>query len=214
MHSKAHKAIIIIPLLSILATGFILYNSYNNNTKFKTKIRKTLSTLITNDPYEQQLISISNIHNCKPLKEMNPQNDFVDLIVSLYFCHQGSDQEVQRNLFWASKVYRDFDVERVSDKSAHQAAYIIKHNILAPIHDDMTKEDFKKHAEFIEKGEKTEFCKTIHLMSRPEYVPLYMINHGMGEIIDRMQGIKTNDKAKVTNLDVKWKKSIESACKS
>lgn len=108
-----------------------------------------------------------------------------DLYRGLVQCLEKEDYDRGVFLYALAGVYHTFDVLRVADETAHQAPTVLQQELFGPI------ENARK-VKFIERLQATlgvpdplaRVCEQVRKIGAPAYFPRYMIQHGMGAILE------------------------------
>lgn len=140
----------------------------------------------------------------------NLSNKFTpaDLYKAVSLCAKQGKNKEGALLFALAGAYGRFDTLRVSDKSAHQAVTVLKMQAfggMAPDQQNAFKESVGKTLG--SPDGLAAACKEIKRIGPPNYVPRYMIQHGMGAFTKT----GTDDGlVKDFNAPAAWKQSLDS----
>ena len=108
-----------------------------------------------------------------------------DLALAILACVNEGDYNAAVPLSILLGLRARFDTLRVTDKTSHQAGSVLNLQIqsaMAPGQLAQFRSAFEKFGG-TDSAAHTEFCKTVNASGTPNYIPTYMIQHGMGAII-------------------------------
>ncbi|MDX2112913.1 MAG: hypothetical protein SFW63_04175 [Alphaproteobacteria bacterium] len=151
-------------------------------------------------------LAVTHDLDCIPLSSVQSRFTPPDLYNAFAKCIKQGSYEDAMGLFMLAGGYVRFDIQRVADRTAHQArtVLLIKYGSdLAP----SEKNGWNAYAdEFSSNSTKRErVCETIKKIGAPSYYPMYMIQHGINAF--------SKDKAEplVKDFDEKkvWEKVLE-----
>lgn len=146
--------------------------------------------------------------SCVAIDRLSNKQNPVDIFTGLNSCIANGDYSKAAELYFAGMTYGYYDINRVSDKSAHQAISVIRMNVFGA----QPKEVMDKLQAAIEKiaSDNTSVCQSLTRLGAPMYKPTYMIQHGMGAFL----GNSTKD-GLVENFDSNstWSNSLAKIAK-
>ncbi len=127
--------------------------------------------------YEAQgNLSHSQSMQCVEISEVSNKNNPVDIFIGLSQCIENNNYNTAAQLYFVGMSYGYFDTKRVSDKTAHQAVSVLRMNVFGSLPQDKL-ESFQAALELVSTDA---VCPSIVKLGPPEYMPTYMIQHGMG----------------------------------
>lgn len=116
-----------------------------------------------------------------------------DLYPSVAACVESGDVENGAVLYALAGAYGSFDTLRVADRSAHQAITVLQMQALGPLPQQKKggfQQDIKSMTE--DPVRLVALCMEVRRIGPPEYVPRYMIQHGMGAFLpDKDDGLNS-----------------------
>ncbi|OUJ14296.1 hypothetical protein [Acetobacter sp. DsW_063] len=121
---------------------------------------------------------------CVTLDRATAKNNPVDLFLAAKACIDAGRFEEAAPLHLLAVLYGHFDMNRVSDETAHQAIIAAQ----MEIYGDLSKAQetaFNAQLKLMVHDPKTHaaFCTVASRIGPPDYVPRYMIQHGMGAFV-------------------------------
>lgn len=145
---------------------------------------------------------------CVELTEITNKHNPADILNGMGKCIELQKFEKAAKLFAIAGVYGKYDTYRVKDRTAHQALLVLQQNIILKFGDDDKKKMMSSLQVLLEKGSHnlSAVCQSIQEVGVPEYIPKYMIQHGMQAFINK------EDKGIVEDFDSKasWSLALES----
>ena len=205
-------------ILSALLTFSFLVFEYNTNPKYREHVRSSFYNLIEEDEYRAYLASISNTNECKKKEDLNEDDTIFDLLSSLYICGEEKKLKEMAEMYYLSSLYGSFDKARVNDISAHQASYILIHNTMA-ILNQKNENIISDMDKIYGIKEKIQLCEEVKALVKPNYYPSYMINHGMGVMIESLEALSdSNQNEKLESFNKskdtrdEWERTINEVC--
>lgn len=145
---------------------------------------------------------------CVSVGELTNKQNPVDIFTGLNSCLAKNDYSSAAKLYFAGMSYGFFDTKRVSDRTAHQAIGVLRLNLFGAQPQEVL--DKLQAALSNITSNNTAICKSLTTLGAPEYVPTYMIQHGMGAFT----GQSTKD-GLVENFDsdTAWKDALSTIAK-
>ncbi len=143
------------------------------------------------------------VSTASPIPSSSPSNDLckaiglvaktstpVDLYRSLGECIKQGKYDLAVDNFALAGVFGRFDTLRVTDVSAHQSVGFLK-NVTLDATTPSNRAEFQKYAGAVydNKEQHTELCKRISQAGPPSYYPAYMLNHGIGAMLNEKQAV-------------------------
>lgn len=118
---------------------------------------------------------------CVEKRDLNNKLSPFDLWKSIRSCVMAENYEVAIYTYALAGSFGRFDTMRVADKTAHQAAGILPIAIMGSLPEDR-KNAFQKHVQQALGNDSVRkaYCAEVESMGPPDYIPVYMIQHGMG----------------------------------
>lgn len=145
---------------------------------------------------------------CTGLKGLTNQFTPADIYLGVSKCLAAGEYQKAGSMNWMASVYGKFDKLRVSEYSAHQALEILKMNYFSNI-DQKTMEDYATAMKNIS-DMSTVACPTLKRIGKPDYHPVYMIQHGLKTFYDD----PSNDGLVPDfNADVAWQDILDNYAK-
>lgn len=132
-------------------------------------------------------LQANDILGCVPVSAVTNKHTPADIYPGVADCVKAGDYEKATQLFAVAGTFGRFDQLRVSDRSARQAIRALQINAFADLTEEQ-RENFKKvMLPMLQVGSSglSSLCSTIGRIGPPDYVPSYMIQHGMGAFLGR-----------------------------
>lgn len=113
-----------------------------------------------------------------------------DLYRGLAACAKSKDYKAAAFLFAMAGAYARFDTLRVADRTAHQAATVLRMQYFDPL-PKRAKQNLATEIEATlgQPAGLAATCATLRSLGVPDYYPAYMIQHGMGAVMGRDGGL-------------------------
>ncbi len=121
---------------------------------------------------------------CIPLEEARPKFTPADLSLAVRDCLRKMRYDDAIQLFFLYSVYGYFDAKRMTDRSAAAAIGALNHETLGDI-SARQKTGFLQAMERLQETDGDLFqatCATVERIGPPDYVPIYMLAHGLSAI--------------------------------
>jgi len=132
---------------------------------------------------------------CVGLDSVTSEHTPADMFAGVHECVRREDYAAGVNLLVVARAYGRFDMERVSDVSAHEAIGMLAFQ-LGNAMTEAQQEAWAIAADDGDAARRAEICNALQRMGPPGYYPHYMIQHGL----DAMQPWNT-DSALVADFD-------------
>ena len=155
---------------------------------FTVVVLSTFSISATSEERDPQIKNITTDGNlksnyevgCVPISSVKNVYTPADLYKGLAECINSGDFKSGASLNALAGVYGRYDTLRVADKTAHQATLVLRMQTFETIPQE-TMDLFVKEiqAKYTDKKKLGEICNQIRLLGPPNYVPSYMIQHGI-----------------------------------
>lgn len=129
---------------------------------------------------------------CVSLPEVRPIHTPADLFPAFRQCVEEGQFLKALYLDQLAHAYATFDMKRVADVSAHQAAMVLKLTAYdgLEVFQDQLSEAAKQ---FFSSERHALFCEELRRIGPPQYHPVYMIQHGLGAFSDTPGSGLNND---------------------
>lgn len=113
-----------------------------------------------------------------------------DIFVGFSSCLSDEKYEKASSLFITAKAYGVFDMRRVKDKTAHQAIRVLQMNASSRLKEIYIKA-FGKHFKAMMNNaeQKQKMCEELVELGSPNYLPRYMMQHGMSAFTGKDGGL-------------------------
>lgn len=189
-------------MTSIVAlVGIVLCASTNSNA-----VEQPVFSQVKNYESSGNLEPTNKI-GCVATEKLSNKFTPVDLYKSVSVCIDQGKYKEGAIIFALAGVYGRYDTLRVSDKTAHQAVSVLMMQQLGNMPLDQQSKLQTSLTETL--GNPTNLdavCKKFVRVGPPEYVPRYMIQHGMGAFTRSQQdnGLVAN-----FNASAAWKQSLD-----
>lgn len=147
-------------------------------------------------------IQLSCISIDKAKTSYNP----VDLYLAARKCIGQNKLDDAVELFFLANVFGRYDMQRVADRTAHQAILVARMQVFGNLPKESTANFETKAKAYVEDAAQiSASCAILRKMGPPTYYPRYMIQHGMSAFIggkgDGLVPDFVPDKAWATVLD-------------
>lgn len=119
---------------------------------------------------------------CVPISEVTNKHTPADIYPGMAACIKAADYEKAAPLFAVAGAFGRFDQLRVSDSTARQAITVLQLKYA----DDLTKEQRENFVRTLQSmlspgsSQLAVLCSAVEPKGPPDYLPTYMIQHGMG----------------------------------
>lgn len=124
-------------------------------------------------------ISIGLIANeCHTVEQFKNTSTPLDIYKDFIECVNEERYDDGAKLFFIANAYGYYDTQRVSDRTAHQAISVLRMSVGSALNEKQRAE-FQASAKSIAGSDRTEICKILKTVGKPNYHPSYMINHGL-----------------------------------
>ncbi|MDD9900664.1 MAG: hypothetical protein OXT65_06770 [Alphaproteobacteria bacterium] len=169
-------------LIIVGVFSFPLQPAQADNADVKVTTTKTPSGMkITNVEAVGNLAATHKL-GCMPLKSVTPEFTPADLHQGVVDCIKKADYKNAAALYQAAGTFATFDMQRVTDKTAHQARTMLSIKTGSTL-SAKDREQFSSYTKaHIPKKPDRAFCESIRKVGPPTYYPHYMIQHGMSAI--------------------------------
>lgn len=118
---------------------------------------------------------------CIPRSEVKTTYNPVDLYLGAKACIDTGNYQAAVSLFDMANIFGRFDMQRVADKTAHQAVIVSRMQIFGELPvEKTTKFQAVAKAEVEDPAKIQNLCQFLRHIGPPTYHPRYMIQHGMG----------------------------------
>ncbi|TGM88699.1 hypothetical protein [Leptospira bouyouniensis] len=124
----------------------------------------------------------ANYHlECIDLSNLKNYHTPADVYPAIKKCIESDNLQFASQLFAFAGVYGKFDMKRVKDRSAHQAIAVLRINNFSNIDSEKSKAFQNYIQNYMNQGspELESICTQIKKIGKPNYIPMYMINHGI-----------------------------------
>lgn len=119
--------------------------------------------------------------DCVPLKEIRNTHTPADIYLGISACLSKKRYQYAVDLFAVAGAFSRFDMKRVKDQTAHQAARVLNMNAFAQLSEE-EQPAFRRAVQSglaQDKENLARICASIAEIGFPTYHPRYMIQHGM-----------------------------------
>ncbi len=118
---------------------------------------------------------------CVTLDAVTPEHTPADVMPGAIRCIESGEYDRSVSLYQMVLGYGLYDIERVSDVSAHAAVSKLMDYFFEPMSNEQKATWFKTYDRHVLPGgpEKVTFCKTFQSLGPPTYHPHYMIKFGL-----------------------------------
>lgn len=119
--------------------------------------------------------------DCVPLTEIRNTHTPADIYAGISACLSKKRYQYAAELFAVANAFGRFDMQRVKDQTAHQAAGILQMNAFATLSEE-EQQAFRREVQtgLVQDQENlARICASIADIGFPTYHPRYMIQHGM-----------------------------------
>lgn len=144
---------------------------------------------------------------CIPVTEADPSLSPADLSLSVMACFQKGEDLQAGELMVLMLARGRFDIDRVTDTTAHQAVQVLSLNLATAGGTVWQPRMGKVFGLFQSEGsaELASLCATLRAMPAPQHSPSYMIQHGMGAFLkeDKPALVETFD------ADATWRMVLD-----
>lgn len=125
----------------------------------------------------------NNDIGCIPLSEVKNSYTPADMYRGVVACIEQGSVEDGTALFFMAGMYSRFDMNRIVDTSAHQAASMLIIQAFQPLSDE-AKEPFSREMERVTQDPQAlaAMCASISEVGAPDYHPRYIIQHGLNAV--------------------------------
>lgn len=166
---------------------------------------------VTNCQSKGNLAPTQN-QGCITLEQATPTLSPADLALRVAACSKKARYQDAAELYILLQMRGYFDMDRVADKTAHQAISVMKIEIANFIGKRATAKLKQAALDLISDTNAPQFvtlCQKLRALGVPKHDPTYMINHGMGAILGE------GGKKIVNNFNAKsaWDRARNSLCK-
>ena len=126
-------------------------------------------------------LQVTHEIGCVSLGEITNRHTPADIFPGFAQCARDGEYEKALKLYFIGLSYGQFDTQRVSDETAHQAISVLLMSTAGYLEENTLNELQKIKTELLENDSKMkEICAEIKKIGLPKYHPGYMISHGMG----------------------------------
>lgn len=131
---------------------------------------------------------------CIPIERVKPTYTAADLYRATRQCLDKDQFALSAPLFWLGGIYGRFDIARIADKTVGGGVSILIMNVGDGLTDDQ-KRGFKAALDVVHDDPQRHawFCAQVAAIGPPQYVPVYLIVHGLG--------LRGNEKSDRNGLD-------------
>jgi hypothetical protein len=146
--------------------------------------------------------------SCPDQATLNGNMTPVELFSAVTACVNKSDYETATIVFALAGDYAQFDMMRVEDKTAHQAASLLALYAVSTLNEEQRAIFNKKSGEIYKDDvRRQKLCNKIRKIGPPTYYPQYMVSHGMGAMI----GTNRNPEGLVQPFDASgaWEQTLK-----
>ncbi|QSX32327.1 hypothetical protein JYB87_11140 [Shewanella avicenniae] len=143
---------------------------------FLAACNSTPQSTMTNDESSGNLQTTKSV-SCVSIAEINNNYTPVDMFNNLRQCLTEQNYQNAAELYIAALSYGYFDIERVADKTAHQAISVLRMNALSERPQSVTSQ--LKSAINAMSGNNHLLCQKLEQLGAPAYMPSYMLQHGV-----------------------------------
>ena len=145
---------------------------------------------------------------CTGLEGLTNQFTPADIYLGVSKCLAAGEYQKAGSMNWMASVYGKFDMLRVAENSAHQALEMMKMNYFSNL-DEKTMTDYATAMKKITDMSALA-CPTLKSIGKPDYHPIYMIQHGLKTFYD-----DPNDDGLVAGFDgdVAWQDILDNYAK-
>ncbi|MBQ4835738.1 hypothetical protein [Pseudoalteromonas luteoviolacea] len=117
---------------------------------------------------------------CVEMTELSNKQSPADIFIGVAECLSNKEFGKASELLLAALAYGKYDTLRVKDKSAHQAISVLRMNSLSQLSELELKELQSTFAALMNNPiEKKKLCNKLEKLGSPQYIPKYMIQHGI-----------------------------------
>lgn len=122
---------------------------------------------------------------CSPLDGNSRHRTPVDLYRVVAACGNAARYDIAIDAFALAGTYGKFDMARVSDQSAYGVLGAMK-NLALNSMPESNRAQFQRIAghNFDDKAEHDGVCQRMRKIGPPSYHPSYMLNHGLGAVLE------------------------------
>ena len=119
---------------------------------------------------------------CVDVASLSSTNTPADVYPGAAACLRQGDLERASGLVFAARMLGHFDMQRVSDGSAHQAVFALEEGTFYELREEQLSEMNRHLVELSDSSSAKHhtFCATLKQIGPPSYRPVYMIQHGLG----------------------------------
>ena len=172
--------------LSLLLSCFLALSSCSSSKGIQEQSGINDGPTIITISAEGNLESFNPIEKCVGIDGVSTQNTPADILPASILCVNQDDYEKAVKLSYLARVYAFYDMKRVSDGSAHQAIFMLEEQTFSSLSENNIQKIQSAFQLFSDPNSKKsqELCSELKMLGPPEYHPTYMIQHGLGAIMN------------------------------
>ena len=142
----------------------------------------TISSLATNAQtiinYESEgNLEVTESAGCVEISQLNQSQTPADTFQGVRKCVDSENYKQAALLFFSTMSYGFYDIQRVSDKTAHQGLMVLRMQAVSGLSKDKV-DRLQAELKALSRNS-TEICSTLKQRGIPDYYPKYMVQHGM-----------------------------------